>query len=364
MAYDPQREDYQRLGLRFAASLKGARTSETTRAFADFGRRFAQDRDSLPQTDEDRAFHLVVTATSIIDYQLPFATDEQAVSLIDRGHKVLDEALSLDANCFDAVRMKAASVSRSFEDYHHFLRESEPSVRSHCKEQHDHALREPAGERTLLMADLAMRPYVRWLATEAEQALICGRNREALSLAREIFALDPSDAADARFTAALALAKLEDEAGLDELARTNALHVHRAPDDGWMQLSRIALAHKAHDLDKARSALGVLCDTYPHAAETLIRQSELPDGVFSRLNTLPYSEDELILATSEAMVLLQEGNDPDGRGVLGGWLAAECSRRDPRAARTVMGELTEQERLSRSGLPGAGPASQPGGEGR
>lgn len=352
MSYDPQREDYQRLALRFAETLDGMDASEATHAFAEFGRRFAQDRDSLPQTDEDRAFHLVVSATGIIDYELPFSTDAQAQSLITHGHQLLDEAISLDPHCYDAVRMKAASDSPSFDGYHAFLAERVDEVRTRCEERRVSVETGPAGERTVLAADLAMRPYLRWLATEAEQALICGRNREALDLARRALELDPSDAADVRFTAALALAKLEDEAGLDELMNTDAAHAHRAPDDGWTQLARIALAHKAHDLSGARDVLGVLLETYPHAAETLIRQSELPDGVFARLNVVPYSEDELILATSEATVLLQEGRDADGRGVFGSWLAEECTRRDPAAARAVMDERVQQERLSRSGYSG------------
>jgi hypothetical protein len=53
--------------------------------------------------------------------------------------------------------------------------------------------------------------------------------------------------------------------------------------------------------------------------------SELPDGVFSRLAVPPFSEDELILAVSEATVLFQEGRDQEGRGSFGSW-AARCAR--------------------------------------
>lgn len=349
MAFDPQREDYQRLGLRYAATIDGSDPLAATRAFASFGRRFAQDRDSLPQSDQDRAFHLVVMATSIIDYELPFAADQQAQGLIARGHQLLDEALSLDARCYDAQRMKAAADSESFDSYYHYLAKGADEVHDSCVELHDKTLRGSNGERTQLMADIALRPYLRWRATEAEQALICGRNREVLRIAEELLRLDPSDQADVRFTAALAHAKLEDDAGLEGLAGSEAIHAHRAPDDGWTQLARIALAYKARDFDRARSVLTVLLDTYPHAAETLIRQSELPDGIFSRLAVTPYSEDELILAVSEATVLLQEGRDPENRGFFGRWLAAECSRRDPEAAREALGSHDAATDGSRGG---------------
>ena len=88
-----------------------------------------------------------------------------------------------------------------------------------------------------------------------------------------------------------------------------------------MQLSRLSLAHKRHDLDEARRHLAQLTTTYPHASFALASQKELPDGVFSRLAVPPFSEDELILAVSEGTVLLQEGRDDAGRGVLGTWVA-------------------------------------------
>ena len=106
MAHDPRREDYQRLALRFVRTID-PQDPAAAREFTDFGRRFAQERDSLPQTDADRAFHLVCRATELIDYKLPFAEPDQAAELIRHGQSLLDEALSLDEKCFDALRMKS-----------------------------------------------------------------------------------------------------------------------------------------------------------------------------------------------------------------------------------------------------------------
>lgn len=337
MAFDPQREDYQRLGLRFARSLDKTDSAKATRAFATFGRRFAHDRDSLPQSDSDRAFHLVAMASRLIDYELPFATDERAQEIIDSGHRILDEALMLDPRCYDAIRMKSAATNPSFEAFLEFLNDRADEVRAHCEAKRAQATSDPSSERAKLLADIAMRPYLRWVATQAEQALICGRNKEALRFSQEAFRVDPRDGADVRFTAALAYAKLEDEAGLDALAASGRKAGRTRPaDDAWMQLSRIALAHKRYDLDDARACLERLINTYPHAGEALIRQIELPDGVFSRLAATPYSEDELILALSEGTVLLQEGIDPQGHGVLGSWIMRETARLRPQAALSVM----------------------------
>ena len=337
MAYDPQREDYQRLGLRFARTLDGSDTAQATRAFATFGRRFAHDRDSLPQSDSDRAFHLVAMASKLIDYELPFATDEQANGIIDSGHRILDEALSIDPHCYDAVRMKSAATNPSFEAFLTFLTDRAEEVRAYCEEQRGEAVRSSSDERTRLSADIAMRPYMRWVATQAEQALICGRNKEALRFAYHALEVDPHDGADVRFTAALAHAKLEDEPGLDQLLASGPKAGRLRPtNDAWTLLSRLTLAHRRYDMRQSRYWLEQLIKTYPHAGEALIRQNELPDGVFSRLAVAPYSEDELILALSEGTVLLQEGVDPLGHGVLSAWVAHEASLIDPRAMLEVM----------------------------
>lgn len=327
MSYDPHREDYQRLGLRFARSLDGKDPATATRAFATFGRRFSQNRDSLPQTDADRAFHLVAEATTLIDYELPFADDIQAEQLIDKGHRLLDEALALDERCYDAIRMKVAAESPSFESYYQFLADEADSVRASCEELRASA-RDDSPERALLEADIAMRPYYRWLATQAGKAVICGRNREAIRLGQKLLELDLQDSSDVRFTCAIAYAKLEDEAGLDRFAALTKPLMRAGTEDAWMQLARVSLAHKRHDMREAQRLLARLIETYPHANAALSIQKELPDGVFSRLAVAPFSEDELILAISEGTVLLQEGRDDTGRGVLGTWVARQTGLAD------------------------------------
>lgn len=345
MAFDPQREDYQRLGLRFAQTLDQSDSATATREFATFGRRFAQDRDSLPQSDADRAFHLVAVASKGIDYELPFAPEERAGQIIESGHRMLDEAIALDPHCYDAIRMKAAATSPSFDAFLEFLNGQVDEVRTYCEKQRDsQASQYGSGERERLMADLAMRPYLRWIAAQAEQALICGRNKESVRLTQKALNIDPHDAADMRFTAALAYAKLEDQQGLEKLvASGRAAGRMRATNDAWTQIAWLSLAYKRHDLEAARRAMDALVATYPRAAEALIRQNELPDGVFARLAVTPYSEDEIILALSEGTVLLQEGVDLEGRGVLSTWVMQEASRKWPQAMISVMAQQAHDD---------------------
>lgn len=352
MAFDAQWEDYQRLALRFAQSLDDADPLQASRAFAGFGRQYAQDRDSLPQTDADRAFHLVAEATNIIDYHLPFATDEEAETIISRGHRLLEEAITLNPLCHDAIRMDAASRCPSFESYYDFLVEHEPEVRARCLEARDQARLDTSQERAEMLAQLALWPYLRWQAMIASKALICGRNRQAIRICLDLLDLDPTDAADARFTASLAYAKLEDEQGLDQFElRCRRLRRPHTPPDAWLLLARLSLAYRRRDLPRARQLISRLIELYPHALTTLAQQRELPDGVFARLAVPPFSEDELVLAVSEATVLTQEGRDSLGHGTLGTWLLEECLSRATRA------ELDELRGLIDGiGQPGDAPA--------
>lgn len=343
MAHDPRREDYQRLGLRYALELDKDDPAAATRAFAAFGRRFAQDRDSLPQSDADRAFHLVVLAAEAVDYQLPFATDDQAEQLVARGRGLLEEALSLDERCWDAERMLDATRSATVDERYHRLAEREDEVRAACEAERDRVCEALDAERAALGATISMRSYWRWLASMAEDALICGRNREAVDAAERLLAADPTDLSDARFTLAYALAKLEDEEGLAELGRRyGSVSPLRAPDDAWFLLARCALAHKRCDFASAREELRHLLSAYPGCGHVLVRQSELPDGEFARLRVAPYSEDELVIAVSEGIVLLQEGNDRSGKGVFGSWVARTVSELDPRAAEEAAGAAGDE----------------------
>lgn len=350
MAFNPQHEDYQRLWLRYARTLNGETGTNATRAFAQFGNKFARSYDELPQTDADRAFHLVSQATILIDYQAPFVTEPAYPEIEKRTLALLNEALTLDSTCFDALRMKAALELKSFEGYYDFLAQQADQVRSSYEERRRELEARPnegephAGDRFQLELELLQRPYLRWLAAWAEEALICGRNRQALRIVEEAFRVDGRDAADLRFTAALALAKLEDAPGLDELASHARIPgCTRASDDAWMQLAQLGLAFKANDDAQANAALNRLLESYPHAAETLIRQAEIPDGLFSRFAAVPYSEDELIVATSEATVLLQEGRDENGHGSLSSWIIQTCAKRDPRAFYNVMAQSLQRD---------------------
>ncbi|MBQ6395006.1 MAG: response regulator receiver protein, partial [Atopobiaceae bacterium] len=322
--------DYQRLSLRFARTIGGQDPFRVARELMSFPRRYRSMRDSLPQTDQDRAFHLVARATEVIDYRLPFATDDEVVPLADEAIALLDEALELDPANADARRMREVAGRPSFTGLCSFLEENRIRVLRACEDAQDSDTEGLSGEDARLAADIAMRPYLRWLAMQASRTLICGRYREAARIGEQLLSLVPHDPSDVRFTLALAYAKLEDEAALDSLEkRTQALSLMRGGTrDPWMLLSRAALAHRQRRFPEGERLVRELVDGWPNAIATLTRQDELPDGVFARILVPQGSEDELILALSESVVLLQEGREVSGRGSFGAWVSRTASAID------------------------------------
>lgn len=324
MAFDAHMEDFQRLGIRQLASLDAADPFGSARAMAGFGQRYAHNRDALPQTDKDRAYHLVVRATELIDYQLPFSSEAKAPDIIAQARRLLQEALELDPSCYDAQRMMAAANKPAFEQYYRFLFDAEPQVRAQSEHERD-ALQLPEGEARALAEDLVMDPYKRWLASLSLLALECGHYRICLSVGQKLLHYDPLDPADIRYTMALAYAKLEDAEGLAELiARFPDKHRKQNP---WYELARLSLAFKARDFIEAQHIVDELIAHHAQAGTTLSRQDWLPHGVYARCLVETQSEDELILAVSEASVLLQEGCDAHERGTLGSWLKQQPSVR-------------------------------------
>ena len=321
MAHDANTEDYRRLALRYVTETD-TNPSEAMAGYSRFWRDFSGNRDALPQTDADRAFHLVALATDVLDYRLPFATDAQVDDLLSRGRNYLDEALTLDPNCFDARRMRFAMDSPSFDERLAFLTESKDEVRRICldaaTEMHD----DQNEERSELAARLATAPYLRWLAALADHALVCGHNHACLNYCLELLKLDPTDISDVRYTLALCYAKMEDYESFERMG--DLIGPGLGPvvlDDAWSLIAALALAYKRHGgVRKSLRCLEEILAVYPTAPAVLMRQAELPDGLFARVHVTPYSEDELALALSEATVLTQEGAEEYHQGPFGLWI--------------------------------------------
>ena len=122
----------------------------------------------------------------------------------------------------------------------------------------------------------------------------------ALDVSRGLMAASPKDQVGGRLTAALALARLEDEAGFNELDARLA-----GRENSWLNLGRTILLYKLGRMNAARRALrgyGELCEG---AAYALLRPTfveiylpdrpEVPAGGFEEA-TFAVHEAEPIIA--------------------------------------------------------------------
>lgn len=331
MAFDPIQEDCLRLILE-AMRRERVYPLDDAAFIARGMDRFREDPAALIATDADRSFHLMAKATEILDYRVPFLTDEEEVDRQEaRAEDYLREAVTLDASNWDAQRMLAALEADSNDTYVGYLLETRPAV-----ERDLAAVTEAADDpyRREYASGLARRPLERWLAATASRAVIAGRYRLALETTEEALAFAPADGAGARHTGMLALAKLE--AGRQDIKRFRARHAiayrtagplrrrnhtaEKAPD-AWTLLAEMSAAYRSLDLGTATRTLHLLMRTYPDAAQPLYYQAEFPDGLFSRVNVEEGSQDELILAISEATPLLQEGIGAPDNACFATWLA-------------------------------------------
>ncbi len=338
MGFDPQREDYERMGLRQARALASHDPFSAARAAVAFGRTLAHNRDSLPQTDADRAFHLVAEAALAFDYRVGWAPDDEAGEQARRGEarRLLREALELDPECHDATRMLLL-LSDGVEPREacEALGDGAESVLASCEARRREAEAASREDGRALACDLAMRPYLRWRASQAECAVAAARYRQALGAARAALELDPSDRADARMPAYLALAKLEDRDGLERLAgRLAASLSPRHGAEPLLSLCRMAVAWSLGDVGTASRELEGLVRV-PGAGTMLSNPVALSGGTFSHFAFEPGGPDELSDAVSQATILFDEGRDGRDVGPLAAWTAS----RGPVLAATLRDEL-------------------------
>lgn len=334
MAFDPRQEDCLRLVL---SAMKRDRIYPLNDAAYIERTMLAYQNDptSLIKTDRDRSFHLVCLATELIDYQMPFLTSEDEINkLIERVERYLTEAVRIDEHNWDAKRMLFTVQSQSDDELVTYLLDNRSDVAAEAKRLIDEADDPYARE---FANDLGQHPYQRWLASLASRQFIAGQYRCALATVEECLAIAPLDWAGARHTGMLALAKLEvDRAELQEFRTRHALayqglvpfaasqpnaQAGSQPLDPWSLIAEMSLAYRAFDYEGATETLREILRLFPHAPQTLFVQAEFPEGMFSRAHIMPGSDDELVVALSEATPLLQEGMGTPDSASFALWIA-------------------------------------------
>ena len=132
MSFDPIQEDCLRLILQ---DMRRKRVFPLENpAFIEHDMDvYSQDPARLIKTDEDRSFHLTTRAAEMVDYRIPFVTDEAEIDrMSDEAEGMLREAAELDPSNWDARRMLSALVAQSNDEYVSYLLDAREEVEHDC----------------------------------------------------------------------------------------------------------------------------------------------------------------------------------------------------------------------------------------
>ncbi len=144
-------------------------------------------------------------------------------------------------------------------------------------------------------AGIAARPWLRLKAAIARTCLAGARSKMAIAAAEEVFGVDPADAPGARYTAAIAYARLEDAAGFDAL---DARSGYRG--NTWSNLARVILQYKLGRMSAARRALRGFDDLSEAGAYALLRPCFVELYLPDRPQAAAGSLEEALMAVHEA----------------------------------------------------------------
>lgn len=273
------------------------------RRMAEMGRTALRRPEALATDAEDRALIVLGRALSCAQREIDDAEEEpesEALARLPRTSRLLRECLAVDPHCYDARTMLALAQSDGVEDALSRLEALLPEARAWCEERS----RVVDGELSDAWDGVFLRPWLRMEGKVIEMLVTAACYRPALAKCRALLAASPADGQGVRHTAALLLARLEDEAGLDELDSA-----YGRCGSTWMHLSRAMLLYKLGRLDAARRALTGLATLCPGAAFYLAFPSYVQPYLPDRPPFRPGSDQESLLATYEADFLVVDTPD-------------------------------------------------------
>lgn len=274
------------------------------RRMAELSRTALRNPASLVVDDEDRAFIALDKAVACARRELDDMADEpmstpEATHLV-RTRAQLSRCLTLDPHCYDARTLLILSADTTQEVAIDQLSTLAEEARLWCAERS----RAFDGATVDAWDAVFMRPWLRIEAKIIDLLVACVCYREALERCRVLLKGSPADGQGIRHTAALVLARLEDEKGLDEL---DALFGRAGST--WMHLARAMLLYKLGRTDAARRATIGLAELCPGAAYYLTYPSYVPPYLPDRPPFTPGSEYESLYATFEADFLVVDTPD-------------------------------------------------------
>ncbi len=243
---DARKEQVRRLALKRRRKL-GSLSDE---AFEELELAVREDPQRFVDDEEEQAFSLVVQALD--RYELSrrdddLLDDEQFAQKREQRNAALvaacNQALATYDGCVDALTLRLLALDLSQAELFDQLLEVHESLLTN-----NGSIQIPAAGDA--WADVFVRPRLRLQAAVARTGINTSRFRMACDLCTDLLTRAPLDALGARFTCALAMARLEDEKGFDWLDSREGRH-----GNAWFHLSRAILMYKLGRVPAARRAL-------------------------------------------------------------------------------------------------------------
>ena len=223
-------------------------------------------------------------------------TTERAKRLRQLG-AACERALAADSTCVDAAHLALLAADHSPNDLLGELLELDERV---TKQQGGLAV-PAAGDA---WADVFLRPRLRLHASIAQTCLSSARYRMAVDRCVDLLARAPLDALGARYTCALAMARLEDEEGFEWLD----VHEGRR-GNAWFHLGRAILMYKLGRMPAARRALRGFDQLCTGGAYVLLQPIYVDTYLPDRPAFNPGSFEEAMLAVHEADPIIADVPD-------------------------------------------------------
>lgn len=265
-----------------------------------------KDPEAFLADDADRAFQrlgqaLAANAQSRADEE--FLDDDSYEAARARRMERLEagcrEALDLDGGCLDAKTVIALASNKDADQALIALDALWDGTRG------DEQLAQLGGVADAsAWDDVFARPLLRLLAARARAQLDTARYQLASASCARLVELDPTDELGARFTWAVALARLEDEQGFDQLdARFDR------KGNAWSHLARTLLMFKLDRMGAARRALRGYASLCTGGAYALLRPAFVDTYLPDRPEFAPGSFEEASLAVHECDPVVMDTPD-------------------------------------------------------
>lgn len=254
--------------------------------------------------EQEQAFALVMQALqkyAEARHDDDLLDDMQYARETERRNRALasacQQALALDDGCVDALLLEALASSESQDALFERLHDAHQDV----VRQQGALNPQAAGDA---WTDVFARPRLRLQAALARTSLNTARFRMAQEHCVELLALAPLDALGARFTCALAMARLEDEEGFNWLEAREARH-----GNAWFHLSRVILMYKLGRIPAARRALKGYDQLCTGGAYLLLQPLFVDTYLPDRPEFKPGSFEESMLCVHEADPVISDVPD-------------------------------------------------------